>query len=359
MEYIEVSIDLRRMDFHLEIEMSILKGEITGLYGPSGSGKSSLLRLIAGVEPQSNLDRVEISTSDGIWSGENHFLPSHLRGISYVFQEAQLFPHLSVQGNLEYAIQRKQNETDIELSHVKQWLDIEELMHKSVDELSGGEKQRVSIARALLNGAGAMLMDEPLGALDHRAKYRILPYIDQIHKRLDFPFLYVSHAIDELTYLTDKIHVIENGKITDSGSTLALGPKLGIDNPDASAIINCELDHYDKQYHLTCLCFEKQKIYIAGNKSQSGRLKLNIPARDVSITKSFPRDSSILNILQGVVVAIHDSKEGSSELVQVKIGNQTILSRITRLSLDKLKIEIGLTVYVQIKSVSLISEYEN
>jgi len=359
MEYIKASLDLSRSDFHLNLDISIFKGEITGLYGPSGSGKSSLLRLIAGVESQSQKDKVDISTDKEIWSSADHYLAPHLRNIAYVSQESQLFPHLSVLGNLEYAIQRKQNETDIELAHVKQWLNIDKLINKSPEDLSGGEKQRVSIARALLNGARAMLMDEPLGALDHRARYRILPYIDQIHKRLDFPFLYVSHAIDELTYLSDKIHVMENGSISDSGSTLIMGPKLGIDSLDASSIIHCDLDHYDEKYQLTCLNFESQKIYVAGNRSEGGLLKLNIPARDVSIVKSFPEDSSILNILEGTVVSIHESKEGSSELVQIQIGKQTILSRITRLSLDKLKIEIGLTVFVQIKSVSLVSEYGN
>ena len=359
MDYIKASLDVERSDFHLNLELSIFKGEITGLYGPSGSGKSSLLRLIAGVKSQSPQDRVDISTNEEIWSSADHFIQTHLRSIAYVFQEAQLFPHLNVRGNLEYAIQRKRNKTDVDLNQVKQWLNIDGLLNKSTDDLSGGEKQRVCIARALLSGAQAMLMDEPLGALDHRARYRILPYIDQIHKRLDFPFLYVSHAIDELTYLTDKIHVMDKGRITESGSTLIMGPKLGIDSLDASAIITCDVDHYDEKYQLTCLNFESQKIYIAGNKSMGESLKLNIPARDVSIAKSLPQDSSILNILKGSVVAIHESKEGSSELVQVQVGNQTILSRITRLSIDKLNIEIGLAVYVQIKSVSLISEYGN
>lgn len=365
MKYINADLDLKVADFHLNVNLSIFSGEITGLYGPSGSGKSTILRLIAGLEGGSSRQNFSndahsknnISTDQEIWSSKHEFKPAHLRKIGYVFQHAQLFPHLSVLGNLEYAIQRKQNATDIELEQVTQWLGIKGLLSKSTNDLSGGEKQRVSIARVLLSGAEALLMDEPLGALDHRAKHQILPYIDKLHSRLDFPFLYVSHGMDEIAYLTDKIHVIEEGRLTQSGSTLEISPMLTVNNSDSCAIVRCSVESYDSDYKLTKLNFENQSIYIAEKRTEKSNIKLNIPAKDVSITLEPQTASSILNIIYGTIASTHSSEDGSSILVQIEVGDQYLLSRITRRSMEKLNIKIGQKIYAQIKSVSLVSEY--
>ena len=178
MKYIQTKIDLiRASGFRLDVDLTANRGEITALYGPSGSGKSSILRIIAGLESQSS--GVVVKTDSETWTDAGTFIPTHLRGIGYVFQQSRLFPHLDVSGNLKYAIQRKHQNTEISIEQVKQWLGLENLMNKSINKLSGGEVQRVSIARVLLNGANALLMDEPLGALDQRARKRILPYIDR------------------------------------------------------------------------------------------------------------------------------------------------------------------------------------
>ena len=363
MKYINASLDLKISDFHLKVDLPISSGEITGLFGPSGSGKSTILRFIAGLEgkPEStkreNKAKIDISTDEETWSNEHVFMPAHLRKVGYVFQHAQLFPHLNVLGNLQYAIQRKQHATDIELETVSQWLGIKSLLNKSTDDLSGGEKQRVSIARVLLSGAQALLMDEPLGALDHQAKHRILPYIDKLHSRLDFPFLYVSHAMEEISYLTDKIHVIKAGRLTQSGTTLELSPQLSVNDGDSCAIVQCCVDTYDDEYKLTKLNFENQPIFVAGKRTDKSNIKLNIPARDVSITIEPQTSSSILNILRGTISGAHSSEDGSSMLIQIEVGCQYLLSRITRRSMEKLNIKIGQTIYAQIKSVSLVSEY--
>ena len=365
MKYIKAALDLKNAGFHLNVDITISSDEITGLYGPSGSGKSTILRLIAGLE--SNLTRnnstsdhqamIEVSTDQEIWSNENQFKPAHLRKIGYVFQHPQLFPHLSVLGNLQYAIQRKKNSTDIELEQVTQWLGIQSLLLKSPTDLSGGEKQRVSIARVLLSGAEALLMDEPLAALDHQAKHRILPYIDRLHNRLHFPFLYVSHAMDEISYLTDYMHILEKGSLTQSGSTLELSPSLTVNENDSCAIVKCSVESFDENYKLTKLDFENQTIYVAGKRTDKSNIKLNVPARDVSITLERQTASSILNILQGSITNMHSSEDGSSILVQIQVGNQYLLSRITRRSMEYLAIKIGQSIYAQIKSVSLVSEY--
>ena len=359
MKYIRAKIDLHRdSGFHLNMDITVKRGEITALYGPSGSGKSSVLRLIAGLENGSN---VEITTDSETWNARGVFVPAHQRGIGYVFQHSQLFPHLDVMGNLQYAIQRRHYQTDIELEQIKQWLGIEALINKPVDELSGGELQRVSIARVLLNGARALLMDEPLGALDQRARKRILPYIDQLHDRLDFPFLYVSHSVDEITYLADHIYLIDQGSIQASGSTFELGSSIELNAREgdrAAATVACRVITYDGKYNLTQLDFEGQQILVTGNRSHRQKLKLRIPARDVSLALTRKTNSSILNILAGEIIEILKDPNDTSALVKIKVGGQSILSRITRRSLDKLDLEVDQKIFMQIKSVGLLSEYD-
>ncbi|MFT7688533.1 MAG: molybdate transport system ATP-binding protein, partial [Candidatus Azotimanducaceae bacterium] len=187
--------------------------------------------------------------------------------------------------------------------------------------------------------------------------HQILPYIDKLHSRLDFPFLYVSHGMDEIAYLTDKIHVIEEGRLTQSGSTLEISPMLTVNNSDSCAIVRCSVESYDSDYKLTKLNFENQSIYIAEKRTEKSNIKLNIPAKDVSITLEPQTASSILNIIYGTIASTHSSEDGSSILVQIEVGDQYLLSRITRRSMEKLNIKIGQKIYAQIKSVSLVSEY--
>jgi molybdate transport system ATP-binding protein len=318
-----------------------------------------VLRIIAGLDHLPG--GVTVKTDSETWNDSKLFVPTHLRGIGYVFQHAQLFPHLSVRENLEYAIRRRHQQTDIELAHVKQWLEIDSLLNKSTNQLSGGELQRVSIARVLLNGAKALLMDEPLGALDQHARRRILPFIDQLHNRLDFPFLYVSHAIEEVTYLADKIFLLDNGSIIDSGSTFELSSSIELNSREAdaaAAMVRCEVMGFDSVYNLTQLNFEGQQILVTGNRKGHGKvIKVRIPARDVSLALSRPRDSSILNILQGQVEQIYRDTQETSTLIKIRIGEQVILSRITGRSLDNLQIEKGQQIFAQIKSVGLLSDY--
>ena len=358
MKYVQASINLTRdSGFNLNVDISAKRGEITALYGPSGSGKSSILRLIAGLDHENS--GIEIKTDTETWASPNEFIPTHLRGVGFVFQQAQLFPHLDVRGNLKFAYQRKHQQTEVGIEQVTEWLGLARLLGKSIDQLSGGEIQRVSIARVLLNGSRVLLMDEPLGALDNRARKRILPYIDQLHERLDFPFVYVSHAIDEVTYLTDQIYLLENGKVVKQGSTFELGSSIELnlrEGDSASATIHCEISNFDPQYNLTQLDFEGQAIFVTGDRQGEGRLKVRIPARDVSLARTANSDSSILNILRGKVDQIYQNPTETSALVRIKVGEQYILCRITRRSLDHLVIKEGQNIFAQIKSVGLLSE---
>lgn len=359
MRQLNVGIDIQRdSGFALKLEMQIKAGEITALYGPSGSGKSTVLNLIAGLEqPQGN---IQIRAQDQIWVDESTFLDTHKRAVGYVTQRPALLPHLNVLGNLQYAKQRRHKNADIDIEQVSSWLDIKTLLNKPVSNLSGGEQQRVSIARALLSSPSVMLMDEPLGSLDKNARNRILPFINQLHERLDSPFLYVTHAIEEVAYLTDTIYLIDAGHILHYGSTFELASSLEMNKHEgnaAASVLLCQPLEFDQQDNLTALALADQQLLVRGNRSAQKNLRLRIPASEVSLTLSHSRDTSILNILAGEVSEIAIDEEANSALVKVKIGNQYLLSRITQRSLKNLALEIGQPVYAQIKSVGLLSDY--
>lgn len=359
MSDLNVSIDIQRVSgFKLQLDLLIKTGEITALYGPSGSGKSTVLNLIAGLEkPQG---KVDITIGEQTWVDESNFLETHNRAIGYVTQRPALFPHLNVMGNLQYAKQRRHRNSDIDVEQVSSWLNIKALHDKPVANLSGGEQQRVAIARALLSSPSVMLMDEPLGSLDRNARNRILPFINQLHEKLDFPFLYVTHEIEEVAYLTDTIYLIDAGSILHSGSTFELASSLEMNKHEgdaAASILLCEPISFDQQDNLTALQLADQQLLVRGDRSAQSNIRLRIPAREVSLTLSHAQDTSILNILAGTVSEIGIDEEANSALVKVKIGDQFLLSRITHRSLKNLALEIGQSVYAQIKSVGLLSDH--
>ncbi|MDP2805984.1 MAG: molybdenum ABC transporter ATP-binding protein, partial [Gallionellaceae bacterium] len=188
---------------------------VTALFGPSGSGKTTLLRCIAGLERVAGT----LHVNGEIWQDEKTFLPIHKRPLGYVFQEASLFPHLSVRANLEYGYKRiAPDERKVHLEQVVEWLGLSHLIDRNnPTQLSGGERQRVAIARALLTSPRILLMDEPLSALDATSKQDILPYLERLHRELNIPVLYVSHALDEVTRLADHLVLLEKGRVIASG----------------------------------------------------------------------------------------------------------------------------------------------
>ena len=355
---LNVHIDITRTSgFRLAVHFEAKKGCVTVIYGPSGSGKSTLLRLIAGLE--THLRGVCIKADHELWSADKHFMPAHQRGVGYVSQYPNLFPHLDVSGNLQYAIKRRQS-SSITSDQVCNWLDIAPLLHRPIVGLSGGETQRVAIARVLLNNPRLIVMDEPLGALDQRAKQKILPYIDQVHRYLDIPMVYVSHGADEVTYLADTIIMINQGRITAQGSALTVGSSIAFNHAQedqAGAILGCTFDRYDKQYQLSALKVNRQTIFVSGHRHWTSKIiKLRIAAKDVSLSLHPPAYSSILNLLNAEVAEISSSTDTPAALVRLRIGEQYLLSKITRKSLDKLALKPGLRVYAQIKNVSFLSE---
>lgn len=206
-----------RMDwpgFSLNLDLNLPARGVTAIFGESGSGKTTLLRCVAGLE---RAQHGRLTIKGEVWQDEQTFLPVYKRPLGYVFQEASLFPHLSVLGNLRYGLTRSKTEQSVSLDQAVGLLGIGHLLDRKPDRLSGGERQRVGIARALAVSPRLLLMDEPLAALDMARKQEILPYLERLHDELEFPVLYVTHSPDEVARLADQLVVMENGRVLAHG----------------------------------------------------------------------------------------------------------------------------------------------
>ena len=375
---IELNLDMTRdTGFRLKAALSFSPGKVTALYGPSGAGKTTILRLLAGLERGTAGDKIEVIFNGNTWQSTTQFVPPHQRRIGYVFQHLHLFPHLNVRDNLEFAARRAQRArhnnqlaTNQLASHqlanskdkqqILALLDLTRLLDASIDQLSGGERQRVAIGRALFSQPEILVMDEPLGALDPATRTRVLPYLQKLQTTLAIPLIYVSHAYDEVTYLADFIHVMAAGQVVKSCSVIefARDPQQALSEPDAAAIIQCRVLRQDTDYALTEIDFESQQLFINATKYQPGdSLRLRVPARDLSLTRVAPETSSILNLLRMKIIDIQDPGTGASAMITLTAGEQHLLARITRKSLAKLQLITGEDIFVQIKSVALVTGF--
>ena len=355
---IQARFDLSYPGFALHAEFQVFAHGVTALFGPSGSGKTTLLRCIAGLERTPN---GAFQVKDEMWQSGANFMPVHRRPLGYVFQEASLFPHLSVRQNLEYGLKRiPPGQRKVQLEQVVEWLGLSKLIERdSPAGLSGGERQRVAIARALLTSPRLLLMDEPLSALDSASKREILPYLEVLHGELDIPVIYVSHSLDEVARLADQLVLMEQGRVIASG---ALNEMLGrLDLPtahldDAGAMIEAGVAVHDEKYHLTRLDFSGGSLWVSGVAHAVGsRVRARVLARDVSIATAMPHGSSISNILAARIDEIRDEGAGRVNL-RLSVGSgQMLLSRITRRSCDQLGLASGMEVFAQVKSVALIA----
>ena len=253
---IRARLKLAYSGFALDVDLELPGRGVTALYGHSGSGKTTCLRCIAGLE---RADESFIQVNDEVWqdSEQNIFVAPHKRALGYVFQEASLFPHLSVLANLEFGLKRiAKHERRVDMAHATELLGISHLLDRHPQHLSGGERQRVGMARALLTSPKLLLMDEPLAALDSQRKNEILPYLQRLHDELDIPVLYVSHSQDEVARLADHLVLLSNGKALASG---AIGETLArLDLPlalgdDAGVVIEGHVIAYDADYQLLTL----------------------------------------------------------------------------------------------------------
>ena len=355
--YIRARFRLQRGGFLLDARFEAPASGVTAILGPSGCGKTTLLRCISGLErsPDGHL-----SVQGETWqdSAAGLFLPVHHRSVGYVFQEASLFPHLSVRGNLEYGWKRTAAEQRrVGFDEAVTLTGIQALLQRRPAGLSGGERQRVAIARALLTSPRLLLMDEPLAALDQASKGEILPYLERLHEQLTMPILYVSHAVEEVARLADHLVLMEQGRVQASGPLAQLFTRLDLPlarGDQAEAIVETQVAGHDDEFHLTYLKFPGGRFTVFRQQLGPGHpVRLRVHAKDVSLTLVPARETSILNIFPARVEELADT--GPAHVtVRLSATGTTLLSRITRKSASRLVLWPGAQVYAQIKAVALV-----
>jgi len=352
---IQARFNIRRGDFTLDLDLEFPARGVTALFGPSGCGKTTLLRAMAGLEHDPDgYCRVQ----DEVWQDGGQFLPPHRRPLGYVFQEASLFPHLSVRRNLEYGLKRVPAERRrVGLDEAAELLGVQRLLERRPKGLSGGERQRVAIARALLTSPRLLLMDEPLAALDRASKREILPYLERLHDELAMPVLYVSHSAEEVARLADHLVLLEAGRLRADGPIGELLTRLDLareQGAEAEAVIQARVAGHDAEFHLSYLEFPGGRFCVARNSLPEGQpARLRVLARDVSLTLERQSGTSILNIFPATVDGL--AEDGPAQmLVRLDIGGTPLLSRITRKSASVLELAPGRQVYAQVKAVALV-----
>ncbi len=358
---IQMRLNLRYPGFALDVDLQLPGRGVTALYGHSGSGKTTCLRCIAGLE---RADHGFIQVNDEVWQDSENkvFVAPHKRALGYVFQEASLFPHLSVLANLEFGLKRiLKPQRRVDMAHATELLGIGHLLDRHPQHLSGGERQRVGMARALLTSPKLLLMDEPLAALDAQRKSEILPYLQRLHDELDIPVLYVSHSQDEVARLADHIVLLSNGKALASGpigQTLArLDLPLAMGD-DAGVVIEGRVSAYDADYQLLSLQLPDTTLIIRVphtplDKGQALRCK--VQARDVSLSLDNAGHSSILNRLPVTVVSEMNADNAAHVLIRLDAAGTPLLARITRYSRDQLNVHPGQQLWAQIKAVAVLA----
>ncbi|TXT35048.1 MAG: molybdate transport system ATP-binding protein [Comamonadaceae bacterium] len=355
MSGIQARFQLDWPGFTLDVDLDLPARGVTALFGHSGSGKTTLLRCIAGLE-RAPLGRITVNGE--VWQDNKHWLPTHQRPLGYVFQEASLFPHLTVLGNLRYGLKRTSEAQRVSLDAAIELLGIGHLLERKPDRLSGGERQRVSMARALALSPRLLLMDEPLAALDLKRKQEILPYLERLHRELDMPVLYVSHSPDEVARLADHIVVMEAGRAVAAGpltETLArvdLPIHLG---EDAGVVLDAVVAERDAPWHLARVEFPGGSLWVRDAGHALGdAVRVRILARDVSIALVPVHGISIQNCLPATLEQIATDHHPALALLRLKVGSSPMLARLTQRSAAGLGLMPGMAVWVQIKAVALI-----
>ena len=344
--------------FKLAVDLNIPGSGITVLFGDSGSGKTTLLRCIAGLQ-QAPEGFLEINGK--VWQDSERglFVPTHKRSLGYVFQEANLFPHLTVAGNLRFGLKRIADPAGAnDFKKITELLGIGHLLERLPERLSGGERQRVAIARALVLNPEILLMDEPLASLDSKRKQEILPFLCQLHQELKVPVLYVTHSQQELAQLADYLVILSEGRALASGMPAETLSRLDVplaQDKEAATVWDVTVAEHDADYHQTTLAFSGGTLSVPAINAEIGSsLRVLIYARDVSIVLEKPSATSILNIVNAAIADILDDQCGRS-VVQLKVNNQLLLAHITSKSAQLLKLDLGMAVYAQIKGTAILN----
>ncbi|TWO68400.1 molybdenum ABC transporter ATP-binding protein [Caenimonas sedimenti] len=361
----QLRLRLARGEFTLDVDLALPASGITAVFGPSGCGKTTLLRCVAGLE-RAPAGRVEVEGE--LWQDESRglFVPTWRRPLGYVFQEASLFDHLDVRGNLAFGARRAASREAISAEAVIDLLGIAPLLGRRPHQLSGGERQRVAIARALAAQPRILLLDEPLASLDLARRREILPWLEKLRDELRVPMLYVTHAADEVARLADTLVLLDQGRVVAAGplaGTLArldLPPLLG---DDTGVLLQGTVRALDARWHLAEVAFEGGALWLADSGLAVGQAaRVRVLARDVSIALQPPAGTSIQNLLPCDVRGIATGEGPSQAMVQLACrggsagiaSESLLLARITARAADQLALAPGMRVWAQVKSAALV-----
>jgi len=369
---LEIDVRVEYDAFDLQVEQSIPASGVTAVFGPSGSGKTTLLRTLLGFEA---LSRGRIALDGDVWLDTDGrvAVPPHRRPVGCTFQDGRLFPHLDIAGNLRYADRRSAggpgtptspsasagSGVSITRDDVVDALDLGALLGRRPHTLSGGERQRAALGRALLSRPRLLLLDEPLSALDRRRKEEILPYLLALHPRFGIPTLYVSHAVDEVALLADRILVLAEGRVQAFGGTVEVLEHLDLvpltERFQAAAVLEATVGAHDDEYRLTWLDLDGQRLSVPriDRLAVGESARLLVRSRDVSLATERPSPTSIRNVLSGVLVALHQDEATAFAEATIDLGSHRLRARITRASAAELGLAVGSPVFALLKSVSL------
>lgn len=361
---LHIRLQMPRADFLIDVDLQLEGRGITVLFGPSGSGKTSLLRAVAGLE---RTQSARIVVGHEVWEDDQtrEWVPAHRRRVGYVFQEASLFDHLDVMGNLRYGLARAAR-TGTGQSALRQGLEqaiallgIEHLLRRRTQWLSGGERQRVAMARALATGPRLLLLDEPLSSLDAARREDILPWLERLRDQTQVPMLYVTHATEELARLADQVVVLHQGRVQSQGPVSQVmadvrGPLA--QGEEAAALLMAVIADRSPQWRLSRARFEGGDLWLRDAGEPIGRaVRLRVMARDVSLSVEEPRGVSVQNVVRVQVESISDGAHPSQVLVGLRCGQARLLSRITRRAAHELALQPGSAVWAMVKAVAVVA----
>ena len=350
-------VRLPRPHFLLDCDLRLPASGITAVFGPSGSGKTTLLRCVAGLE---HAAQARIVVHGETWedTAGGLRLPTHRRPLGYVFQEASLFDHLDVAGNLRFAHQRAGRDA-APMEPLLDLLGIAALLHRRPHELSGGERQRVAIARALATQPRLLLLDEPLASLDLARRREILPWLERLRDELKIPMLYVTHSGDEVARLADHLVLLDAGRVRATGplaETLSRIDLPAVPGEEAGALLHGAIGERNARWQLVEVRFDGGALWIADPGIATGHpVRVRVLARDVSVALVPPEQSSIQNVLRCTVRAVAAAGHPSQALVQLACGPTLLLARITARAVDALDLAPGRLVWAQVKSAALVA----
>ncbi|MDE0213324.1 MAG: molybdenum ABC transporter ATP-binding protein [Deltaproteobacteria bacterium] len=353
---LEVDVERRLGDFRIEARFRSDRG-VTALFGRSGAGKTSIVNMVSGLLRP---DRGRIAVDGHVLfdSAAGIDLPPWKRRLGYVFQEGRLFPHLTVRRNLLYGRRfAPAAERYLTMEQAVELLDLGALLRRRPPSLSGGEKQRVAMGRALLSNPRALLMDEPLASLDMLMKREILPYIERLDE-MGIPILYVSHSLDEVSRLARNLVLVSAGRVTASGEVDEILNRLELwspeDETETGTMLTTRVARHDAEGGITHLEFRGGELRVPLADIPEGvAVRVWIRARDVGVATERPRGLSLRNVLRGTLVEIGEGGAGPVTELRLRIGDTTLTALVTRGAVRELALAPGQEVYALIKSANL------